>query len=73
MKNIKPVFNIYFDIDHDAVGTEDDQGSCQILDSEELLVPWFKGTWYKKANNKRHLFKFFLMSFNSLQMGKVFF
>ena len=36
--NIKPVFNIYFDIDHDVVGTEDNQGSCQILDSEELFV-----------------------------------
>ena len=39
MKNIKLVFNIYFNIDHDAVGTEDDQGSCQILDSKEFLVP----------------------------------
>jgi len=36
--NIKPVFNIYCDIDHDVVGTEDNQGSCQILDSEELFV-----------------------------------
>ena len=35
---IKLCFNIYFDKDHDVVGTEDNKGSCQILDSEELFV-----------------------------------